>query len=202
VQGAANVHKQLLPDCAELEAVKKWGTRFREFVYMRTLPWDDSGWRIGVATKHLDFMTELGDMLREGDALVDALMLVYNQAVAEAQFKLNHMFNRMDYPTEAEARAKFAFRVEVQTLPEAEDFRVVEGVSPDEVDKLIATTSANVESRVQAAMSDAYGRLQKVVEKMASTLHQYGNKEIKRSMTRWWATSSSCASDAGTQHHG
>lgn len=180
VQGAANVHKQLLPDCAELEAVKKWGTKFREFVYLRTSPWDDSGWRVGVAAHHLDFMAEAGDLLREGDTLVDDLMTVYKKAVADAQFKLNHMFNPLDYPTEAEARSKFSFRIDVQTLPDAEDFRIIEGVPPEEVEQLIASTTSSVEAKVQAAMAEAYGRLQKVVEKMATTLYQYGNKEVKR----------------------
>src|SRR6185503_20341780 len=64
VAGAANVHKALLPDSAELQAVQKWATSFRTWVYTNTLPWDDAGGRVARVEKHMDFMQEVGDRLR------------------------------------------------------------------------------------------------------------------------------------------
>src|ERR1700744_3470068 len=66
VEGAANVYKALLPDCAELMAVQKWATSFRSWVYATTLPWDDMGGRVAKVERHMDFMTEAGDRIRAG----------------------------------------------------------------------------------------------------------------------------------------
>ena len=96
VDGAANVHKALLPDCAELQAIQKWAGGFRDYVYTHTLPWDDGGWRCGKALAHLDFMTALSDRILCGETLCEDFYRVYDQRVSEAQFKLNHLFNATD----------------------------------------------------------------------------------------------------------
>ena len=178
--GTARVHKDLLPDCAELEAIRKWSTQLRTFVYLSTLPWDDAGWRAGNATKHMDFMMEVGDRIREGEALVDAFLAVYQQAIANAQFELAGMFNAADYETAEQVRRKFSFNIDVMTMPNTEDFRVVDGLSQEEADRLVVTAQTGTEQRISAAMEDAYQRLYDVVAKMAGTLDAFGAGEIKK----------------------
>lgn len=180
VEGAANVHKQLLPNSAELEAVQKYATAFRTWIYDSTLPWDDSGWRIGRVVRHMDFMAEAGDKMREFDTLVDAFVASYEQEVAQARFTLAGMFNQADYPGANEVRAKFAISIDVMTLPNSDDFRVVDGVPQAEVDKLCEIAANSTEARIAAGMQEAYKRLFTVVSKMATTLTQYGDKEIKK----------------------
>lgn len=180
VTGAANVHKALLPDCTELQAIQKWAGGFRDFVYTHTLPWDDGGWRCGKALAHLDFMTDLADRITCGEALCQDFFAVYDARVAEAQFKLNHLFKQSDYPTLAEVRRKFSFAVEVMPMPNTEDFRVVDGLSQEEADALAAKAASSVEARVESAMHDAYMRLHEVVMKMATTLDAYSNGSIKK----------------------
>lgn len=180
IDGAANVNKQLLPECHELEAVQKWANSFRTFVYLRTETWDDSGWRCGHALAHMDFMAEAGDRITEGYALVDALVAAYPKLFADAKFKLNHMFNAADYPTEHEVRSKYHFSIEVQPIPAAEDLRIVDGIPPAEVDKLVSEAVAHTEARLQAAMAGAYQKLYDVVVKLANTLEAYGDKTIKK----------------------
>lgn len=180
VDGAANVHKQLLPDSPELLAVQKWATGFRTWIYDTTLPWDDSGWRIGRTIRHMDFMAEAGDRTRVGEALVNDFIDTYQRAVEEAKFKLNGMFNQSDYPSADEVRRKFCFSVDCMTMPTSEDFRVVDGVEQAEVDRLVEVAKTDTEQRIGAAMKEAYSRLYDVVSKMAITLTQYGNKDIKK----------------------
>lgn len=180
VAGAANVHKQLLPDSPELEAVQKCATAFRTWIYTCTLPWDDSGWRIGRVARHMDFMQEAGDKMRDFDVLVDAFVMSYAQAIENAKFQLNTMFNAADYPGINEMRAKFAINVDVSTLPNTEDFRVVDGVPADEVERMVGIATQGVSDKIAAGMEEAYKRLLAVVSKMASTLTQYGDKEIKK----------------------
>ncbi len=180
VEGAANVHKQLLPDSAELEAVQKHAGAFRTWIYDSTLPWDDSGWRIGRADQHFDFMVKAGDKMREYDTLVEAFVDAYATAVEQAKFTLNSMFNPLDYPGVEEVRSKFCINVDVMPLPNCEDFRVVEGIDQAEVDKLCAVASNAVEQRIKSGMDEAYSRLFNVVNKLATTLQQFGDKDIKK----------------------
>lgn len=180
VDGAANVHKALLPDCAELKAIGTWASSFRDFIYTSTLPWDDTGWRLGKATRHFDFLQAVGDRITCGEALVEELLRVYDTRVAEAQFKLNSMFKRTDYPSRDEVRRKFRFGIDVMPLPNTDDFRVVEGVSADEAERLVTQAEAGVNARIDAAMQDAYQRLFQVVSKMATTLDAFDHKEIKK----------------------
>lgn len=180
IDGAANVHKQLLPDSKELEAVQKWATAFRGFIYMSTLPWDDSGWRIGRVVRHMDFMSEVADKIAEGEALTVAFVDAYEQAIENAKFTLNNMFRAADYPGVAEVRNKFRFAIDCQTLPNTNDFRVVDGVAPAEVDRLVEIATNATETKINAAMDEAYARLFGVVSKMATTLEQFGNKDIKK----------------------
>lgn len=179
VHGATNVYKALLPEFKELEAIERFASAFRQFIYDRTLPWDDAGWRIGQVAKHMEFMAQVGDKLREFDALVDAFMVAYGGAVENARFQLNDLFSVGDYPGSDEVRAKFRASVDVQTLPNVDDFRVLDGVPQDEVDKLVGVAKNSVESRVQAAMETAYERLYEAVAKMATTLDAFGKKEVR-----------------------
>lgn len=180
ISGAANVHKQLLPDNEALEAIQKHVNVFRTWVYDSTLPWDDAGWRIGQVSRHMDFMSEAGDYMRKFDALVLAFLNGYDQAVSEAAFKLNALYDYSDYPTKDEVASKFRINLECMPLPNVDDFRVVEGVDTAEVERLCSQAADAVEQKIKAGMDEAYARLFGVVSKMATTLRQYSNKEVKK----------------------
>lgn len=180
VVGAARVNKQLLPECAEIIAVHKFGANFRNWVYARTLPWDDGGARIGQVSRHLDFMQEVGDKMREFDVLVEGFLAKYEEEREQARFKLNNMFNTADYPGVEEVRGKFRIAMDVMPLPDVEDFRIIDGLTPEEAEKLAHDAASAVEERIKLAMDEAYERLFKVVSKLGATLAQYGNKEIKK----------------------
>jgi len=181
-EGAANVYKELLPDSAELDAVQKWSGNFRNWVYHKTLPWSDNGWRIGAAVAHMDFMAEAGERINVGMALVDTFLQAYQHEIEKAKQAgdgLGDLFDPADYPTERQLRQKFSFTIEVQVMPLAEDLRIVEGVPPEEVEKLVKVAEADYGKRVADAMHDAYRRLYEVVGKLATTLEQYGDKTVK-----------------------
>jgi hypothetical protein len=180
VAGAANVYKQLLPESAELKAVQQQAATFRTWVYDSTLPWDDSGWRIGRVVRHMDFMTEAADYMTEFNTRVEAFLAVYVSTREEARFKLNNMFNDMDYPGVDEVRRKFAITMDCTSLPNTEDFRVVDGIPQEEVDRLVGVATNSVETRVKAAQQEAYDRLYAVVNKMADTLEGYSTKAVKK----------------------
>ena len=180
VTGAANVYKQLLPESAKLADIQKFAGSFRQWVYDSTLPWDDSGWRIGTVVRHMDFMAAAGDKMRAFDALVDAFITEYTTEYEQSKFSLNDLWNASDYLGVNEVRAKFAISVDVTSLPNVEDFRVVDGIPQPEVERLVSEARTSVEDRVNAAVKEAYARLHTVVAKMAATLTQYEGKEVKK----------------------
>ena len=178
--GAANVNKALLPDNAELLAVQKWATSFRTWVYATTLPWNDKGARIARVENHLAFMTEAGDRIRQGNLLVDEFMNSYAPAIEAAKFKLNGMFKPNDYPTADQVRRKFVFGIECEAVPDHDDFRAVDGLSDDEIARLIDSSEIAIQGRITAAMGDLYDRLYDVVDRFGTTLVAYDNKEIRK----------------------
>lgn len=180
VAGAANVYKALLPDSKELMNVQRWATGFRAWVYQTTLPWDDNGGRVARVEKHMEFMQMAGDKMREGDALVDEFMNMYASSIEVAKFKLNGMFNADDYPTVETVRRKFFFTIECEAVPEAADFRIIDGLPPEEVERLVHDASSGIERRIGAAMAELQDRLMDVVVKFRDTLMAFGNKEIKK----------------------
>ena len=180
VAGAANVYKQLLPESPELKAIQQHAAAFRTWIYDSTLPWDDSGWRIGRVARHMDFMDQAGDWMRQFDEKVQAFAAVYTQAFENARFTLNNLFDEADYPGVNEVISKFGITLDVTSLPNTEDFRVVDGIPSDEVERLVQIAKTSVDERVKAAMGEAFSRLHGVVSKMAETLVAYENKAVKK----------------------
>ncbi len=178
-RGVASVYKDLLPDSVCLEKVKQYASAYRAWVKSRTLPWDD-GTFIGQVCNHMQLMSDAGDRAREFDALVDAFIDEYAQAYEHARFTMGNLFNAADYPGISEVRAKFYITLDVMPMPATEDFRVVEGVPPEEVERLCAVSEQVMQDKTQAAMTTAYERIYAVVAKMGTTLTQFGDKEIKK----------------------
>jgi hypothetical protein len=160
--------------------VRKWGDSFRDFIYTNTLPWDDSGWRIGRVDRHMDFMAKAGDKMRDGEEAGRGVPGRVPGGDRERQVPAGQPVRSEDYPGVEEVRGKFRFTLDVSTLPNADDFRIIDGVPQEEVDKLVGIAKNSVETRVQAAMDVAYEKLYQVVAKMATTLEQYGNGEVKK----------------------
>ncbi len=179
VDGAANVNKQLLPDNPELLAIHKCAGAIRTWVYENTLEWAKD-WRIGQVVRHAEFCMQFGDKAAELESLFDTFTGKYAEAIEDAKFTLNAMFNSADYPGVEEMRNKFRISLDVMPMPNAEDFRVVDGLPQEEVDRLCAVAKKSVEDRVQAGMNEAYERLFGVISKLATTLTQYGDNEIKK----------------------
>jgi hypothetical protein len=178
--GVANVYKALLPESPELKAIQQYATEFRQWIYDNTSPWDDSGWRIGRVAFHMEFMSEVGDRTVKFNELVDAFIAKYATARESARFTLASLFNEGDYPGVNEVRSKFGISLDCMTLPSADDFRIADGLPQEEVDRLVSVAQADANERMSTAMQEAYARLYQVIEKMANTLKDYGDKRIKK----------------------
>jgi hypothetical protein len=170
VEGASKAKKVLLPGVVELEAIQKFAAATRTWWHGVSVPWEDGGARAYSAARHIELLTDIGDRQREYDRLVDAFVAKYPTAYAEQQFRLNHLFNAADYPDPSTIRDKFAFNFHIRPIADAEDIRVIEGLTDQEADRLIAQAKEAEREQVQAAVDDAYKKLYKVIKAMADKL--------------------------------
>jgi len=115
-RGVANLTKNLLGNCDELRAIHKYITNVRDIHRSMSMTWSDGGERL-VPTlqypKWLETMTALQD---EFHVLVDNFMAVYDWKIMDAQAKLGDMFNRDEYPSASDVRAKFSFQLSYDML--------------------------------------------------------------------------------------
>lgn len=170
VEGASKAKKVLFPGVAKLEQIKKLQAACRTWYHGITVPWEDGGARAYSAARHFELMTDIGDWMRRHDQLVADFVLEYPTLYAEQQFRLNHMFDPKDYPPPGEIADKFGMFFTVRPISNAEDIRVVEGLTDQEVDRLVTEAKQQEQEQVQAAVQNAYDKLHAVMNAMASKL--------------------------------
>jgi len=165
---AARVNKHLLAGRQELEVIQAHIGAVRNYVYESTLPWSDSGIRLLPTKKFMDFNDRMGKFEQEFADLVNTFIAVYPSLITAQAMALGDMFNRSEYPSPQEIAHKFSFRVNYMPVPKAGDFRVDVGneAQKDLQEKL----SKLADERVEAAMSDARGRLKAHLDRMMERL--------------------------------
>jgi hypothetical protein len=122
--GVAKVNKNLLPDCAELDAVKKIMGQARKYLYETTMVWSDDKQRLLPLAYYQEFVSVMNDFSTEFFAAVAALIPVYVTRQYDAQQALGSLYNADDYPSVHDLREHFKFVVEFEPVPESGHFVV------------------------------------------------------------------------------
>lgn len=168
--GVGRYHKDLLPDAKEHLDILKLRNAWRVWHYENTLPWGNDGSRVIRSAAFLDYTNEFRAYREKFDAACETFYNVYPTLVAEAEFKLNTLFEAADYPQVQAIKDRFNVRMAVYPMPNAEDFRIIEGVPPEEVERLRSEAVAGLEEQVTLAIKDLWGRLHTVVTAMQTRL--------------------------------
>lgn len=163
-------HKDLLPGSVEHEAIIKLRNAWRVWHYENTLPWGDEGARVIRSSSFLDYGAGYRTRNALWDEAIEAFIDVYPQAVAQAELRLNTLFDRGDYPDADEVRRRFAVRMRTYPLPDAEDFRIIDGIPPEEADRLVAEALDGMNARINDAVRDLWKRMHTVVDNMNQKL--------------------------------
>ena len=175
--GTISARKSLLPGATELDEIIKHAAAMRTWWNNVSAPWFDNGMRIYGIAGHFDIQTAYGDMARYRDQLVATFMAKYPELREQARFDLNDLFNEDDYPKPNVVMARFTTSFEVMPLPDTADFRVIEGISEDEITRLTAQANANASARIEEASRQAVERLHTAVKTMADRLASYTKAE-------------------------
>ena len=156
-------HKDLLPDAAEHEAILKIRNAWRVWHYDNTLPWGDDASRVLRSAAFLDYTQGYNAFKAQFDQACEDFYAAYPTLIAQAQLRLNTLFDARDYPDVSEVRRRFATRINTYPLPNANDFRVLDGITAEEAERLRAEAISGLEAQVTDAMKELWGRMHKVV---------------------------------------
>ena len=156
-KGVANVSKNLLGNCAELDAVQKFAANVRNMHYSMTMPWSDNGSRLLTTAQYFKYHEAMTDLQQEFYRLVEEFLQVYEWMIIKAQDKLGDMFNRDEYPTRAGLESKFAFRMAYIPLPDSGDFRI--DIGNEGMVQIQTQYEAQYAAQIKGAMNDVWKRL-------------------------------------------
>lgn len=168
--GVGRYHKDLLPDAKEHQDILKLRNAWRVWHYENTLPWGNDGSRVIRSAAFMDYATEYRAYKDKFDAACNTFYNAYPLLVAQAEFKLNTLFDATDYPDVSIVRDRFSVSMSTYPMPNAEDFRIIEGIPTDEIERLQAEAVAGLNEQVTLAIKDLWGRLHTVVSAMSSRL--------------------------------
>jgi len=167
-KGVANVHKKLLGDCAELDAVQKFTANARNTHYACTMPWSDTGLRLLPTTQYFKYTQEMTALQSEYQRLVQNFLDAYSWEISQAQLKLGTLFNPDEYPTTDSLTDKFRFKMNYMPLPDAGDWRVSIG---DETEQALRSQyEGYYAQQLHAAMGDVWRRAHDALTKMSERL--------------------------------
>lgn len=166
---AGRYNKMLLPgDAKAYKDLISLANSIRVAHYGHTLAWSDEGWRLLPTANYMQYTQWFRERSRAFDDALDTFESMYPTLRANAQAKLNGMFDANDYPSTADVRKRFAIGVQYAPVPAIGDIRVE--LASDQVIAIEESIAARVESATRIAMQDAWTRLHDCVSHIAERL--------------------------------
>lgn len=179
-KGVANVHKKLLGDCAELDAVQKFAANVRNTHYAMTMPWSDLGLRLCPTAVYIDpngYEHTMTGLQTEFYRLTDVFLNAYDWEIQNAQLKLGALFNADEYPTRDSLAAKFKFRFVGTPLPSAGDWRL--DIGNEAAAAMKQQYEKFYSEQLRNAMNDVWSRAHEALAKMSERL-DYADDTTKK----------------------
>jgi len=156
-KGVANVSKNLLGNCPELQAIQKFVGNLRNMHYGMTMPWSDNGSRLVTTAAYFDYNEVMTGLIAEGWDLVKSFGEVYPYLTAGAQAQMGGLFNANEYPPLEQVMQKLSFRLNYTPLPEAGDFRI--DIGNEAMQQIKSQYSEHFTTQIKGAMNDLWQRL-------------------------------------------
>ena len=119
----ANVHKKLLGNCKELDAIKKFVGNARNAHYAMTLPWS-RGIDLLPTKTFFKYKQQMSGLEQEFFKLLEKFYVAYEDAVVQAQTTLGDLYHPDNYPPLDIVKGKFSWGLNFLPLPTGGDFRL------------------------------------------------------------------------------
>jgi len=177
-KGVANVHKKLLGNCDELDAINKHvGETRNHYHYAMTMPWSNMGLRLVTTANYFNYHKVMTERQTSFASLVDVFLQSYEWKVSQVSASLGNLFNSSDYPTLDQMRSKFAFNFSYAPLPDAGDFRI--DIGNEQSQAMKEQYEDYYSKQLQNAMGDVWTRLHDSLSKMSERLDYQGKDDKK-----------------------
>lgn len=166
----AGRYTKLLIDKSHIKALATSAGNIRKFHYGLTLPWDDEGPRLLPAKSFMKYNDGLRKLTAEDERLRNEFFKVYPSLVAAAPARLGTLYNASDFPAVSELPKKYDIKVVINTVPNAQDFRV--DVGNEAAEQIKASINAENDLKFQMAMKSCYQRVSEVVSHISSKMKE------------------------------
>ena len=164
--------KNLLADHAKHKALVNYRQTIYNWIKRRTYRWNNSQ-DLLPSVDLPKFKTEFQEHEVSFYTLLDDFCNKYDSIVSDMAFKQGTMFDRSDYPTKEQVRAKFGIRLFVSEVPMS-DFRC--GIAQDIADDLFASYTKQAEDIISSVEREQADRF---IEVMQSISHCCGVDETQ-----------------------
>jgi hypothetical protein len=139
----------------------------------RTVPWQYKGPGAITAGGYPTYKNKMAELKTEYMAAVDTFCAVYEREREEARTYLgDKLFNPADYPPLSEIRARFAFAVIVEPMPQSQDFRI-QGLDSNDTHAIKGDMDKRFKATIEAAQANAWDRLLDHIEKLKAKVETY-----------------------------
>ena len=174
---AGNFHKKLFAGNSTLDELQKFVTQVRTYHYNNTLTWSDSGTRLLVMGRFMEYNTKMREFETEFESLKQKFLENYNSMISTAAFTLGELFDREDYPNPEVIAHKFYFKYEYMPVPQSGDFRI--DIGNEGIQELVGKYESQFETRVKTAMQESWNRLHECLTRMSERLDFNGDTDKK-----------------------
>ena len=169
-KSAGRYVKNLLANHPKHKAVVNYRQTIYNWLQRRTYKWNQSQ-NLLPSVDVPKFKQEYNEHQLAFHGLVDSLVMDYDSIVSDMAFKQGTMFNRNDYPSAEQVKAKFSLNLYVSEVP-MNDFRC--GIAQDIADDLFSTYQQQAQGIIESIGLEQSERL---VEVMQSISHCCGHDE-------------------------
>lgn len=170
---SVGVRKFLLGDNKELTSIRSHQGSIGAWFRSQSASWLDGSYRAVPITKYEHLLERLAEFKEERKVLVENFISVYSTAIQKQAFAMGALFNRDDYPTEDELRARFTMTV--STIPfraDPNDFRCA--LPQAQLDKIKNDYKAQINGAIELAMREAWEQLFTTIKTLANQLRVKG----------------------------
>lgn len=171
---AAQVRKNLMAGTRAAKDITDFAATCRLMHSVRTLPWEDRGFRVIPTATVLDYKQEMTFMKSRFVLMVSDFCSNYDKHIYIAQQSLGSMFNKDDYPDVSTVREKYHFNLTFSPIPDGGHFFL--DIPKQDLEEMRESVDRLNQERLEQAMSNAWERLHTILTGMSSKLANHNEK--------------------------
>lgn len=168
--GTGRYNKRIVPEDWIKELITSKNTIYRIHTEL-TLPWLNDGSRVLTGLNYFPYVQKINTAIAAFDTLLEKKDREYPDIMAYGPKLLGSAYKKSDYPPPSAFRSLFSNDIAFTPVPTG-DIRL-EGLGEAELAEINASKEREIQTAVERALGDVYGRIHDAVGHMAAKLHEY-----------------------------